>query len=100
MDASLEQALLTVWRQALVDKADIVVLNGQRYPVTRTPRRGLRQVDFLFDRIRFRGLEQNAATSSRWAQEARSGKKVMQFLQEGHYVAAIVEGKITWYGLR
>jgi hypothetical protein len=49
----------------------------------RTPKRGLRQVDFVFDGNEIRGLEQNPHTKSRWARLARSGKKVMQFLSEG-----------------
>ena len=48
----------------------------------------------------FRGLEQNPGTKSRWAQLARSGKKVMQFLSEGRYVANVVDGKVTMYGGR
>jgi hypothetical protein len=47
-----------------------------------------------------RGLEQNPETKSRWAQMARSGKKVMQFLSEGRYVANVVDGKMTFYGGR
>lgn len=32
------------------------------------------------------------------AQLARSGKKVMQFLSEGRYVANVVDGTVTLYG--
>jgi hypothetical protein len=46
------------------------------------------------------GLEQNPDTKSRWAQMARAGKKVMQFLSEGRYVANVVDGKVTLYGNR
>jgi hypothetical protein len=31
---------------------------------------------------------------------ARSGKKVMQFLSEGRYVANVVDGKVNLYGKR
>jgi hypothetical protein len=31
---------------------------------------------------------------------ARAGKKVMQFLSEGRYVANVVDGKVTLYGNR
>jgi hypothetical protein len=58
----------------------------------------LRQVDFVFDGNEIRGLEQNPDTKSRWAQMARSCKKVMQFLSEGRYVANVVDGKVTLYG--
>jgi hypothetical protein len=57
-------------------------------------------VDFVFDGSEFRGLEQNPQTKSQWAQMARSGKKVMQFLNEGRYMANVVDGKVTFYGGR
>ena len=98
MNASFEQTLVDVWRQVLVEKASVVKLGGQRYSVRITPRKGLRQVDFVFDGIEVRGLEQNPDTKSRWAQLARAGKKVMQFLVEGRYVAVVVDGKLTLYG--
>ena len=94
MDASFEQMLVDVWRQVLVESASVVALDGRRYPVRITPRKGLRQVDFVFDGNEIRGMEQNPDTKSRWAQLARSGKKVMQFLNEGRYVANVVDGKV------
>ena len=54
----------------------------------------MRQVDFVFDGNEVRGLEQNPETKSRWAQMARAGKKVMQFLAGGRYVANVVDGKV------
>jgi hypothetical protein len=98
MKLSFEQALIDVWRQTLVDNAKTVVLGSERCAVRSTPKRGLRQVDFVFDGNEIRGLEQNPQTKSRWAQLARSGKKVMQFLSEGRYVANVVDGKVTIYG--
>src|SRR5690242_5234147 len=98
MNPSFEQALVEVWRQALVENAKAVNLGGKSYPVRRTPKRGLRQVDFVFDGKEIRGLEQNPDTKSSWAQLARSGKKVMQFLSGGRYVANVVDGKVTRYG--
>jgi hypothetical protein len=100
MALSLEQALIEVWRQTLVENSKTVELGTERFPVRRTPKRGLRQVDFVFDDEEIRGLEQNSQTKSRWAQLARAGKKVMQFLSEGHYVANVVDGKLNLYGKR
>jgi len=100
MNSSFEQTLIEVWRQALVENANFVELGKERSPVRKTPKRGLRQVDFVFDGSEIRGLEQNADTKSRWAQMARSGKKVMQFLSEGRYLANVVDGKVTLYGRR
>jgi hypothetical protein len=100
MKLSFEQALIEVWRQALVENAKTVELGTGRYPVRSTPKRRLRQVDFVFKANEIRGLEQNPQTKSRWAQLARSGKKVMQFLSEGRYVANVVDGKVNFYGGR
>jgi hypothetical protein len=83
MNPSFDQTLIEVWRQALVEDAKVVELGKARYPVRRTPKRGLRQVDFTLDGTEIRGLEQNPETKSRWAQLARSGKKVMKFLRRG-----------------
>jgi hypothetical protein len=100
MNSSFEQTLVDVWRQVLVENADVVVLGTKRYPVHLTPKRHLREVDFEFDGNNIRGLEQNPDTKSRWAQMARSGSKVMQFLRGGRYVANVVDGKVTAYGRR
>lgn len=100
MALSFEQALVEVWRQTLVQNAKTVILRETLFPVRRTPKRGLRQVDFVFDGNEIRGLEQNPQTKSRWAQLARSGKKVMQFLSEGRYAANVVDGEVNLYGRR
>jgi hypothetical protein len=96
MNLSFEQALIEVWRQVLVENAKMIDLGTEHFPVRRTPKRGLRQVDFMFEGHEIRGLEQNPKTKSRWAQLARSGK-VMQFLSEGRYIANVVDGKVTLY---
>ena len=95
MNPSIEQTLVEVWRQTLVEDTKLVELGKARYPIRKTPKRGLRQVDFVFDGNEIRGLEQNPETKYRWAQMARSGKKVMQFLSEGRYAANVVDGKVT-----
>jgi len=97
MDDSFEKVIIAVWRQALVEESVSVELEGKRYPVRVTPKSKLRQVDFAFDGDEIRGLEQNPKTKSRWAQMARSGKKVMQFLSNGRYLANVVDGKATVY---
>jgi hypothetical protein len=59
MNPSFEETLIEVWRQSLVENGTVVELDGSRYPVRRTPKRGLRQVDFVFEGNEIRGLEQN-----------------------------------------
>jgi hypothetical protein len=98
MNSSLEEILIEVWRQALVENASVVELGGKSYRVLKTPKKGLRQIDFVFDGQPIRGLEQNPETRSRWAQMAASGKKVMQFLSRGRYIGVVADGKLTSYG--
>lgn len=94
---TLEEALISVWQQAMIGRLAVIDLAGDKYEVKRTPSRRLRQVDFSFEGKQLRGLEQNPNTKSRWAQLARSGKRVMQFLEEGRYIAVVVDGKATFY---
>jgi len=94
---SLEEALVSVWQQAFAESAKTVRLDDVSYPIRRTSRSRLREVDFKFGDTIFRGVEQNPSTNSRWAKLAREGKKVMQFLVDGRYVAGIADGKVTVY---
>ena len=87
-----------MWRQALVEDATTVTVEGASYPVRPTSRSKLREVDFTFEKQALRGLEQNRNTNSRWARLAREGKKVMQFLSDGRYIANAVDGKLQFYG--
>jgi hypothetical protein len=100
MAISFEQTLIEIWRQVLVENADVVELGKEHFHVRLTPKRHLREVDFTFEGKKIRGLEQNPETKSRWAQMARSGEKVMQFVSEGRYVANVVGGKVTLYSGR
>jgi hypothetical protein len=96
----IEEVLVNIWRQTLVDGAKHVLIDGEKYPVLTTAKRGLKQVDFRFDGHELRGLEQNPDTKSRWATMARQGMKVMQFLDSGRYVAVVVDGKFKTYAKR
>lgn len=98
MTANLEETLISVWRQALVENAGTVTLDSASYAVRRTSRSKLREVDFQFEGQTLRGLEQNPKTNSRWAQLAKEGKKVMQFLCDRRYIANVVDGKVQFYG--
>jgi hypothetical protein len=100
MAATLEEILVSVWRQALVEEARTVIVGGKSFPVRRTTRSRLREVDFQFEDHELRGLEQNPKTTSRWARLAREGKRVIQFLSAGRYVAVVVDGQVQFYGKR
>jgi hypothetical protein len=92
-----EQVLLAVWDQALVQQAKTVTVLGDTFPVRTTQKAKLKQIDFRFDGRDIRGLEQNPSTKSRWAAMTRKGSKVMQFLEQGRYVAVVVDGKLHTY---
>jgi hypothetical protein len=95
--SDLDEPLLSVWRQALVERKKRVRVGEDSYPVQHTTKSRLAQIDFEFAGRRIRGLEQNPATASRWAELARKGAKVMQFLINGRYIAAVSDGKITHF---
>jgi hypothetical protein len=97
MAMTLEDALVSVCRQAFAENAKAVTLDDETYPIRRTSRSKLREVDFKFGNRALRGVEQNPNTRSRWAKLAREGKKVMQFLADGRYVAGVVDGQVTLY---
>jgi hypothetical protein len=97
VSTSFESALLSVWQQSLADPKKIVEVDGETYSVRQTAKSKLKQIDFRFAGRELRGLEQNPNTKSRWAKLAREGKKVMQFLEAGRYIAVVAEGKIQIY---
>ena len=61
---------------------------------------GTERLPGVFAEEEWRGLEQNPETSSRSAKLAREGKKVMQFLRQGRYVAVVADGQVFTYGPR
>ena len=97
MSISLEDALLNVWRESLVENKKTVTLEQESFPIRSTAKRKLKQIDFQFDGKDLRGIEQNPDTKSRWAEMARNGKKVMQFLEGGRYAAVVADGKVHLY---
>jgi hypothetical protein len=92
-----ESALITVSEQTLVDNKKTVDLDGRTYPIRQTAKSKRKQIDFRFEDHELRGSEQNPNTRSRWARLAREGKKAMQFLEKGKYIAVIVDGKVHLY---
>lgn len=89
MSASFESVLLSILQQSLIDKKKAVDLDGETYPIRQTSKSKLKQIDFRFEDLR--ALEQNPNTKSRLAKLAREGKQVMQFLEQGSYIAVVVE---------
>jgi len=97
---AISDVLVDVWSQVMVHEAKIVKLGSEQFPVSTSKTKRLRQVEFTFDGKTIVGIEQNPETKSQWAKEARSGKLVMQFIEEGRYIAVVSAGKVTTYGKR
>src|ERR1700737_5238823 len=95
--SAIDDAFISVCRHALVEQKKIVSVGGATFPVRRTSKNRLAQIDFQVEGIGFRGLEQNPQTKSRWAKIAREGAKVMQFLRAGRYVGVVVDGVLKHY---
>jgi hypothetical protein len=95
--SAIDDAFLSVWRQALVEQKKIVTVGNSTFSVRRTAKHRLAQIDFEVDGVEFRGLEQNPQTKSRWAKMAREGAKVMQFLQAGRYIGVVADGVLKHY---
>lgn len=95
--ATLEDVLLAVYQQSFIENKKTVTLEDKTFLVRSTAKRKLKQIDFQFEGRDLRGLEQNPLTKSRWAKMARSGKKVMQFLEGGRYIGVVVDGKVNLY---
>ena len=95
---AIEEIFVSVQLQVLTHGLKTATVGDETFPVHVTPKEKLKQVDFRFQEREFHGLEQNPKTKSRWATMARGGKKVMQFLEGGRYVAVVVDGKYIPYG--
>ena len=96
-ESAIDEAFLSVWRQALVEHKKIISVGDVTFSVRRTTKNRLAQIDFEVDGVEFRGLEQNPQTKSRWAKMAREGAKVMQFLRADRYVGVVADGVLKHY---
>ena len=94
---TLGETLISVWQQSLADSQEEVQLGHESHPVKVLRAKKLRSVEFSFGELRIIGIEQNPATSSRWAALARAGDRIMQFRCKGRYVANVCEGKLLRY---
>jgi hypothetical protein len=94
---TLGETLTLVWQQALADGQEDVELGHESSPVTVFRAKKLQSVNFRYGDLRIIGIEQNPATSSRWAALAREGSRIMQYRCKGRYVANICEGKLLRY---
>ena len=94
---TLGETLIEVWQQVLAHGKPSVELEGKRYRVEKTSGKRLRTVSFDYDAQHITGIEQNPRTTSRWAELARQGQRIMQFSFDGRYVGNVCEGKLMRY---
>jgi hypothetical protein len=94
---TLGETLISVWQQSLADGQERVALGDEFYPVTLFRAKRLRTVEFSYGDLPIIGIEQNPATSSRWAALAREGSRIMQYRCKNRYVANVCEGKLLRY---
>jgi hypothetical protein len=94
---TLAEVLVEAWRQVLEEGRDDVELAGHRSKVGRTRGQGLRTVAFLYEGHRIEAIEQNPTKTSRWAQLARDGKRIVQFRSDRRYIANVCDGVLTRY---
>ncbi len=93
---TLEEALVVVW-EGQAPRKTIRGANDAPRKSDRGANSASRKT-IRDTKIVLRGIEQNPKTESRWAQLARAGHKVMQFLSAGRYIGNVVDGKVTIYG--
>src|SRR5438128_9274911 len=67
MAASLEETLTSVWQQVMIENARSVKLENRSFPVRRTSRSRLREVDFQFEGT-------NCAISKKVPRQHRAGQ--------------------------
>ena len=92
-----DDTLVSVWRQVLVEDKKKIKVERTEIEVAFLRARKLRMVEFDFGDFRVAGIEQNPKTTSRWAELARAGQRIMQFRCNGRYIANVCEGKILRY---
>ena len=95
----LDTMLLSSVAEQLMN-ADAVEVEGNRLPVRRTSKQGLRTVTFVMEGRQYAAIEQNPGKPSRWGQLARSGHQVVQFkdFETNKFVAVAVDGEAKEYG--
>lgn len=86
--SNLETILRKV-HQAIFSESKSVELEGKKYPIEKTSKKGLRCVYYNDYFI----VEQNPNTDSHWADKAKSGDKITWAIKGNDYVANIHNGK-------
>ena len=95
----LDHAVMKSVAEQLMSGSE-ALLEGRRFPVTRTGSRRFRTVRLVAGGEEYQAIEQNPEKPGRWGQLARQGHRVVQFrdLETQKYVAAVVDQQVHAYG--
>ncbi len=77
--------------EAIFTNRSEVDIEGNKYPIEQFKSKGLRYVDLYG----YRFIEQNPKKTSRWAQMAREGQKILWVFRGRAYYARVIDGKFT-----
>jgi len=94
---TLGDLMVRLSQQVLVDGLDEVEVEGRGCRVGRTRGQGLRIVSFVYQGFAIDGIEQNPEKTSRWAQLAREGHRIMQFRFDRRFVGNVCDGRLLRY---
>lgn len=76
---------------AIFSNNEAVTLEGIEFPIQVFKSKSLKYVDLYG----FRFIEQNPKKTSRWAQMAKEGKKILWVFRGRSYYARVVDGEFT-----
>ena len=90
VEANLKDFAIKIAEAMFNDQTE-VELEGNFFPIKRFKTSKLRYLDLYG----FRFVEQNPAKSSRWAEMARNGHKIIWVFRSRVYYARVVDGQYT-----
>ncbi len=90
IESNLENFAITIAEAIFSDQSE-VELEGNFFPINSFKSSKLRYVDLYG----YRFIEQNPIKSSRWAEMARNGHKILWIFKGNTYYARVVDGKFT-----
>lgn len=92
MTESLKEKALKVY-QAVFENKVSVEIEGEKYPVEKTSQAKLRSVttdEYFY-------VEQNPEKSSKWADKAQEGHKILWIIQGSDYIAQVKDGEFVHF---
>ena len=90
IESNLKEYALKITNAIFSNQSD-VELEGNSYPIEKFKSSRLRYVDLYG----YRFVEQNPKKTSKWAQMAQEGKKILWVFRGRSYYARVVEGQFT-----